>query len=273
MNLTDEIFCLEPDRLDYLANKYKHTYSSSRPFPHVIIDDFLPKSVLYNIIDEFPKPDEINWETINNCRARKLGSTSELQMGAATRLLLYQLNSGIFINFLEGLTGIDGLIPDPHFFGGGLHQIERGGYVKIHADFSRHQKLRLDRRLNFLLYLNQNWAEEYGGYLEMWNRDMTRCDKKILPIFNRCVIFNSTPFSYHGHPEPLNCPPNRTRRSLAIYYYTNGRPSEEITDRHSTLYLPRPGEKVYSSTETLKAILKKFIPPIAIELTNYLKKH
>jgi Rps23 Pro-64 3,4-dihydroxylase Tpa1-like proline 4-hydroxylase len=197
-------------------------------------------------------------------------------MGKATRLLLYQLNSATFINFLEELTGIDGIIPDPHFVGGGLHQIERGGYLKIHADFNRHKKLSLDRRLNLLIYLNQDWQEEYGGHFEMWDRDMTRCEKKILPLFNRCVIFNTTDFSYHGHPEPLTCPPDRTRRSLALYYYSNGRPAEEIAGGHSTLFRPRPGEEIpqkVSSKRAFKNIFKKFVPPIAIEAKNYLKKH
>ncbi|MBW4619454.1 MAG: 2OG-Fe(II) oxygenase [Cyanosarcina radialis HA8281-LM2] len=271
MNSSSTIFSIQPERLDDLANKYRLNYSTASPFPHVIIDDFFPESVLNNIINEFPKPDEIDWEIFAHSRAQKLGSTSELQMGEATRLLLYQLNSGIFINFLERLTGIAGIIPDPHFWGGGLHQIERGGYLKIHADFNRHPKLSLDRRLNLILYLNQDWPEEYGGHLEMWNRDLSRCEQKILPIFNRCVIFNCTSFSYHGHPEPLNCPSARTRRSLAVYYYTNGQPSDEIAAPHSSRYPTRPGEKSSRSTDAIKAIFKKFIPPIAIDIKNYLK--
>ena len=54
------------------------------------------------------------------------------------------------LEFLETLTGIDGLVPDPYFAGGGLHQIVRGGFLKVHADFNWHPKLRLDRRLNML---------------------------------------------------------------------------------------------------------------------------
>lgn len=268
------MFPLKTDYLNNLAIKYRDAYSQAHPFPHIVIDDFLPTFILDNILKEFPKVDSVDWQKFENTAEKKLASKHELQMGEATRLLLYQLNSSIFIDFLESLTGINGIIPDPYFVGGGLHQIERGGYLKMHVDFNRHNKLRLDRRLNFLLYLNKDWKEEYGGYLELWNTDMTRCEKKILPIFNRFVLFNTTDFSYHGHPEPLTCPEGQTRKSLALYYYTNGRPSEEISNPHSTVFRTRPGEgltKETSSRIKAKTILKKLVPPILIDAQNYMR--
>ena len=171
----------------------------------------------------------------------------ETQFGSATRALLYQLNSSVFIDFLETLTGIRGLIPDPHFWGGGVHQIVRGGFLKVHTDFNRHPRLKLDRRLNLLLYLNPEWQEEWGGHLELWDRGMAKCGKRILPIFGRCVVFSTTDFSNHGHPDPLNCPEGMTRKSLALYYYSNGRPSSETAGKHySTSFRRRPGEKPFS---------------------------
>ena len=271
MNLPS-IFLQDPNYLDDLATKYREAYAQANPFPHIIIDDFLPKSILEQVLEEFPKPTSIDWQKFNAPAEKKLASTSELQMGEATRLLLYQLNSSTFINFLEKLTGISGIIPDPHFVGGGLHQIERGGFLKVHADFNKHVRLNLDRRLNLLLYLNKDWQEEYGGHLELWTRDMSRCEKKILPIFNRCVVFSTTDFSYHGHPNPLNCPAYMTRKSLALYYYSNGRPPEEIRETHSTLFQARPGEKFVKEKDKVvtKQVLKKFIPPILLDAKNHL---
>lgn len=196
-------------------------------------------------------------------------------MGDATRMLLYSFNSSTFITFLEILTGIDGIIPDPHFEGGGLHQIERGGYLKMHVDFNRHNKMRLDRRLNLLIYLNKDWQEEYGGHLELWDRNMTQCVKKVLPVFNRFVVFSTNDFSYHGHPEPLTCPEDRSRKSLALYYYTNGRPAEELADgnTHSTIFMERPGEDLTEKPKvTAKDLLKKLVPPILIDAGNILLK-
>lgn len=268
------MFRLDPDYLDKLAIKYRQEYSQAQPFPHIVIDNFLPEFVLNNILNEFPQVNSIDWQKFNAPSEKKLATKHEQQMGENTCLLLYQLNSSTFINFLETLTGIDGIIPDPHFEGGGLHQIVRGGYLKMHVDFNRHGKLRLDRRLNLLIYLNKNWQEEYGGHLELWDKDMTQCEKKILPIFNRCVIFSTTDFSYHGHPDPLSCPEGKTRKSLALYYYSNGRPDEESSQSHSTLFQARPGDKLVLEKRPgvkFKAILKKLVPPILIEAQDYVR--
>lgn len=266
---------LDPNYLENLAIKHRDTYSQAKPFPHVVIDNFLPEFLLNDILEEFPKPGEINWQKFDNPAEKKLASTKETQMGEKTRILLHQLNSSVFMSFLEILTGIDGLIPDPYFMGGGLHQIQRGGYLKMHVDFNRHDKLRLDRRLNLLLYLNKNWQEEYGGHLQLWDKDMTQCEQRILPIFNRCVVFNTTDFSYHGHPEPLTCPEGQTRKSLALYYYSNGRPSEEISAsaNHSTIFKARLGEQLTQKKEnnSAKTILRKLVPPILLDVRNYLR--
>ncbi len=269
-------YSLDPNYLKELATNYHQDYLNAEPFPHIVIDDFLPPEILEQILEEFPKPKSINWTSFENKSEKKLASTSELQMGETTRFLLYQLNSSIFIDFLEKLTGINGIIPDPHFLGGGLHQIEKGGYLKVHVDFNKHTRLKLDRRLNLLLYLNKNWQEEYGGYLQLWDREMKECHQKVLPIFNRCVIFGTTDFSYHGHPDPLTCPEDRTRKSLALYYYSNGRPAEEVSDfDHSTIFKARPDEDLTEEipqSEKVKLLIKKFIPPILIDLAKVVKK-
>lgn len=273
----NSMFRFDPDALQALALQHREEYASNTPFPHIAIDNFFPEFVLDNVLKEFPKPDDIEWQRFKNSAEKKLASRHEQQMGDATRLLLYQLNSATFISFLETLTGIEGLIPDPHFEGGGLHQIEPGGFLKMHVDFNKHAKLKLDRRLNLLVYLNKDWQEEYGGCLELWDSEMTRCEKKILPIFNRFVVFSTTDFSYHGHPDPLACPEGRTRKSLALYYYSNGRPAEEVKEQaHSTIFLARPNESIapadLSPKKSFKEVVKQFIPPILLELGRGLKK-
>lgn len=262
-----------PEELTSLATKLAIQYAAAEPFPHIVIDDFLPADTLRRVAENFPGAADLGWHRSINPRQVKLAVEDETQIDESARKLLYQLNSATFMKFLETLTGIEGLIPDPYFTGGGLHQIERGGYLKIHADFNRHPKFRLDRRLNLLLYLNEGWKEEYGGHLELWNKSMTSCVHRILPIFNRCVIFNTSDFSYHGHPEPLSCPEDMTRKSLALYYYSNGRPDEEFSDEHGTLIRPRPGEKVdgLNGRRTGRSILSRFVPPIVKDLYAHLR--
>lgn len=147
------------------------------------------------------------------------------------------------MEFLEQLTGIQGLVPDPHFIGGGLHQIPRGAKLGIHADFNRYARLKLDRRINALFFLNRDWDPAWGGQLELWDREMKECRRRVDPIFNRLVVFNTTSDSYHGHPDPLACPEHVTRKSIAFYYYSNGRPLRERRIAHSTLWQRRPGHE------------------------------
>jgi hypothetical protein len=228
------------ERYRQVAQQHRQSYATAQPFPHAVLDAFLPVETCEKLLEEFPDPGQADWMRFERHHSKKLATRGDRQFGASTRELLHQLNGAVFLNFLETLTGITGLIPDPYLEGGGLHQIERGGHLKVHADFNWHKKLKLDRRLNVIIYLNQDWREEYKGHLELWDRSMTRCVRKILPVYNRCVIFNTTSWSYHGHPEQLACPPGRTRKSLALYYYTNGRPAEERMARHGTLWQEQP---------------------------------
>jgi hypothetical protein len=161
------------------------------------------------------------------------------------------------------VTGIDNLIPDPSFEGGGLHQIVPGGKLGVHTDFNKHRDFGLDRRLNLLLYLNKNWKEEYGGHLQLWDKEMTHCEAKVLPIFNRVMIFGTNDFTYHGHPDPLQSPEGMTRKSLALYYFSNGRPAEEITGEHSTIFRARNNDEFRPTfNQKLRTIIKDFLPPI-----------
>jgi hypothetical protein len=243
------------------------SYQGASPFPHAFFDDFFDPALLDVVLSEFPKPGAIKWQTFDNEKEIKLASAAESTFGPATRLLLYHLNSITFLDFLSNLTGIKDLIPDPCFTGGGLHQSPRGGKLGIHADFNKHERYGLDRRINVLLYLNKDWKEEYRGSLELWDKDMKGCQAKLLPIFNRMALFSTTSNSYHGLPDPLQCPEGMTRKSLALYYYTNGRPDEEKGDTHSTLFRER-SDKDFRLTyqQKTKKWANDLLPPIVTRL-------
>ena len=248
-------------------------YRSAKPFPHVVLDDFFDPALLDRVLAEFPNPGEIQWQRFDNEKEIKLASAAESSFGPITRLLLYHLNSITFLEFLGRVTGIPNLISDPCFDGGGLHQIQRGGKLAIHADFNKHPRFGLDRRLNALLYLNKDWRDEYGGHLELWNREMTQAEAKVLPVFNRFVVFGTTDFTYHGHPDPLQCPAGMTRKSLALYYFINVRAAEEVSnEEHSTIFHNRPGEEHRPTfKQRMRSVARDFLPPIvARQLQKYL---
>lgn len=224
-------------QLNVAPETLARAYAAASPFPHAVIDRLFEDDLVEMLLERFPRPDQMQWVRFENPTERKLGFHHAISsVGPDIADFLVWMNSHTMLDFLERLTGIDGLIPDPYYGGGGLHQIERGGFLKVHADFNWHPKLRLDRRLNVLIYLNRDWLPEYGGALELWTSDMQRCEQSIAPLFNRTVVFSTTDTSFHGHPEPLSCPEGMTRKSISLYYYTNGRPEEERSAPHDTLF-------------------------------------
>jgi Rps23 Pro-64 3,4-dihydroxylase Tpa1-like proline 4-hydroxylase len=239
---------LDPDRLRALGEDLSAGYRSADPFPHAVIDDFVPAEVVRAVVAEYPR-DRAEWDLyLDEGNSNKLAISDEVRLGPTARRLVAELNGGAMIRFLEAMTGITGLVPDPHLLGGGLHQLDPGGFLRVHADFNHHPHLKLDRRLNFLLYLNEGWREDWGGSLELWNGDMSERVVAVSPVAGRAVVFSTTSTSYHGNPEPVACPEGMARRSIALYYYTNGRPDEERAAAHNTLYQTpgadpsRPGE-------------------------------
>lgn len=228
---------MPPVRLRTDPAALRAAYQSADPFPHIVLDNLFNDADLERVLAHFPKPEEMRWMRFDSPTEKKLGFYHEHStIASEVRAFLDALNGFEMLLFLEALTGIEGLIPDPYFGGGGLHQIEPGGFLKIHADFNVHPKLNLDRRANLLVYLNHDWQEEWGGHLELWNEPMTECRQRILPAFNRTVVFSTTDTSYHGHPHPLLAPPGVTRKSVSLYYYTAGRPDTERSAPHDTIF-------------------------------------
>jgi Rps23 Pro-64 3,4-dihydroxylase Tpa1-like proline 4-hydroxylase len=183
--------------------------------------------------------------------------------------VLYELNSATAIDFLETLTGYPGLVPDPHYFGGGQHQIVRGGMLEVHADFNIHPRTSLERRLNLLVYLNQDWPEEYGGALELWPTLSSGPEATIAPLFNRCVVFSTTSSSFHGHPHPLTCPEDRTRKSLALYYYSH--PSETARPMHNTIFRGAEPSPEPPAQAQWKQTVARWAPPAALDAARRIR--
>lgn len=241
-------------------------YCFADPFPHIVIDNFLPDALARMALDQFP--------------TQRLSSDAVFEMGYAgqnkrqilpeecspqARRLFHFFNSAPFLQFLEGLSTIQGLIADPYFHGGGYHETRRGGYLGVHADFRINERLHLHRRLNVIVYLNPSWKDEYGGHLELWDRAMKVRHASVLPVFNRAVVFNTDADSYHGHPDPLTCPDDTARRSIALYYYTASRQIYQEVPANDTIYQARPGDSAQFFREArnlrINEFLRQWVPP------------
>ena len=233
---------LPTEKLEKIADDQALAYQQASPFAHGVYDDVFDISLLDKVIEEFEEGEK-EWKEFDTKYEKKFQMNKDINLQPVTRAFIHNLNSEPFLSFLEKLTGIDGLIPDPYLEGAGLHKIPRGGKLGVHVDFNGHNKMNVYRRLNVLIYLNKDWKEEYGGYFELWDEQQGSCQKKLLPLFNRMAIFSTTSTSFHGHPEPLACPEDRNRISLALYYYTAKDHGDQVEVLHSTQFLDPDGKR------------------------------
>lgn len=217
-------------------------YQNASPYPHIVMDDFFEMAAAEKALEVFPKIQDKGWIHYVHVNEKKHGLNKlELIPPFIRDGIIKELNSPEFTQYLEHITGINNLLADTTIEGGGIHQSENGGYLNIHADFTVHpHKKTWRRRVNVLVYLNKDWSAEYGGDLELWEKDMSKCAVKIAPIFNRIVIFNTDEDSYHSFPDPIQCPDGVSRKSIALYYFTEGKIGS--FRRRSTNYRARPND-------------------------------
>jgi len=249
--------------LDDLEN-LNNQYINNDPFPHIVLDNFFNKQILEYIFDDLSiLENHKQVETENNIK-KKITFENVDDFPESIKKIFYFLNSGQFLHWMNKISGIrEKLVADPDFFGGGIHKCFKGGYLKVHTDYHKHPKTHLDRRINALIYLNKNWIESYGGHLELFDKhNLKESKKKILPIFNRFVAFSTTDVSYHGHPDPLNCPDEKQRYSIATWYYTNGRDDVNksfLNRKNTTFWVNRDKrDNIKNQKYTFKDYLKKF---------------
>ena len=219
-------------------------FLDAEPFPHLALDGLFRPDFLQTVAESYYGGDDPRWHRFaDQSREVKLQIDDARHFPPPVAALVDVLYSAPFLRLLAQVTGVPGLIPDPYFYGGGMHQILPGGKLAVHADYNLHPVMQVERRLNLLIYLNEDWDDAWGGHLELWERDMSACRHRIAPRFNRTVVFRTDSTSFHGHPDALTCPAGRARRSVALYYYTRIREeTDATTGGHSTLFRERPGE-------------------------------
>ena len=231
-----------------LADSCRSNYALANPFPHIVIDDFIPEDLALQCYNQMSQHQEWMFDTMMGYPEDERDSQVnkwwtpfdtdsknriESDMPAVWKCLQY-FNSRPFLLFLENLTGIKDLIADVDFEGGGIHKIKNGGRLELHSDYNKHPNKDIWRRINLLLYLTPNW--NYNGHLDLYEKDPLVKVKSILPTFNRAVIFNTTDDSIHGHPTPLVCPEEISRYSFALYYFTKDRPEHEKSDSKAAIW-------------------------------------
>ena len=245
-------------------------YGTNPPFDHVIIDGFFHENIAKELEKEFPEFDSEIWHGYENpLEIKKLCNTWN-SFPTVTYKAFSLLNSKSFVEILSTnlLSGKD-LFSDSGLNGGGWHIHKKGGKLNTHLDYSLHPKMKLQRKLNIIIYMNSNWKKEWGGSLGLWdNKHREKPGELVTSVwckFNRAVIFDTTQNSWHGLPEPLNCPEGESRKSLAAYYLCL--PPKDVDERGKALFAPTKEQegdakileliKKRSNIETASSVYKK----------------
>lgn len=241
-----------PEKIAYL----KQAFQEAKPYKHLVLDNFLKEEIADVLHDNFPPTERLtkHYDGINENKSE--GANFD-DFHPAFNEIRTALMSKELAAWMSQVTGIaDVFITNDHL-GCGLHEGENGSFLDIHIDFNIHPSKNVHRRLNMLIYMNKNWQPEYGGDLEMWNATMTACEKKVAPIFNRAVIFETNEISYHGYSK-INVPEGMTRKSIYTYFYTTER--EDAVGYHDTVFKPRPNDTLTKKIATnTKEKIKNFV--------------
>lgn len=202
---------------------------TNEPFAHCVIENFFDEKnadLLYDNILSLKLTNANDKFTRKSPREYNKFAFSKInKLPLPLQDIFIYLNSKDFVAQIEKLTGISDIVyGDYNLRGAGIHMIKKHGYLGMHTDFNTYHHPtfgKLDRRINLLVYMNKDWNTSYKGDLLLYNPDKISEVKRIQPCFNRCVIFNTTNKSIHGHPEPLSVPKDDIyRKSIAVYYYT-----------------------------------------------------
>ena len=231
---------------DVLGKQFKE----AKPFPSICIDNFLVTDFANEVASAYPDfnaAQEMGKEFTGVNERLKVQITEPRKFPDSIAQLAEAIGSQDFLDKLTVLTGIKELHWDPKFVGGGMHLTGPTGILDVHVDFNFEKKLDLYRRLNILIYLNPVWQSGWGGSVELWDRDVENCMHSFEPVFNRCVLFETSDYSFHGVKQ-VKCPENMTRNSFAAYYYSEDAGEHAgfaYGGNHTTIFKARPDTKIY----------------------------
>ena len=217
----------------------------TEPFKHIVVDDFFSKNFAAELLNKFPGTDENVWERTHDEDIEiklRTNWSSEFDIPDGIVDAVRILNSSLILNAMSKQFEINKLVPDPYFSGGGLNVTVNSGLLGVHVDGNYHDATALNRRINAIVYLNPGWKDGWGGEFGLYDSTGEKLIKKVAPLFNRLVIFDTNDYSFHGLPDPLNFPLNEVRKSIILYYYTKeARPESQtnIDQPHSALWKKR----------------------------------
>lgn len=239
-------------KFNKLVDNESKMYLEKTPYPFAIFDDLFDENLLSNVNKEINESSySKDVRTISGIEVKTRSDFEDNESLPENIKTVFEIiNGGKFLNIVSRLTAIEGLISDPYYDGGGVNIIEDGGTLAVHVDGTHQKRMKICRRLNAILFLNENWDKDWNGYHEQWDyldKDISpfhddqrwRCVRKILPKKNRLYIFTTNDHSWHGHAGKLSLPKDIKRKSLITYFYTASRPKSDLMfeNPHRALFI------------------------------------
>ena len=249
-----------PDEIDVL----KERYLGASPYPHLVLQDLFSPDLLRQVRGEIPPLGSDRWIHHDDAHQNKFGLKSAMSLGPMGTKLESILHSTAFLYFLSEITNIWGLLPDPYLQGAGYHVLPIGAKFDVHIDRKTDYVTGLQRRLALIVYLNDDWKPEYGGQLELWDKEGKECQVAIQPSLNTTALFEVADGNYHGNPNPIACPPGQTRNSFIVYYHTVPGEGDARSDLLSSVFAPSFYEKKFR----LRTFLRDWTPPAIFRALN-----
>jgi Rps23 Pro-64 3,4-dihydroxylase Tpa1-like proline 4-hydroxylase len=238
---------LDYENIDTLSN----IFSKGKPSPSIIIENFFHDDVALSLNDECQNSNDAHWKVFTRNGSHMIEYNNIQQLPKAYEAYSY-LHSGPFLKWLEQLTGINGLIPDPHLIGAGYSRSFKGDTLKVHTDFNWNNELKLYRVLSLIVYLTPGWKEEWGGGLDFYNEDRTEVVKTLPCLFNNCAIWKYEELGFHGYTTPISCPDGNSRNSIrAFYYVSDGEYKKDFTPHRSLYWFDENTKKPFDKREEI----------------------
>jgi Rps23 Pro-64 3,4-dihydroxylase Tpa1-like proline 4-hydroxylase len=234
-------------------------YHTAEPYPHMVFDNVLDEEFGYALQREILEIPDDQFDRYSNPFEQKWTLRDKNNLPPLSQQLYNYLQSEECLEQLSELVGIE-LINDPNKNFWGIHKYDDGDKLDIHVDAGAHPVNKMKKEITLGIYLSKNWKEENGGHLEVWegenskNNDakLIKCANKVLPIFNRMIIFSCTDYSWHGNPHPVKCEGDEKRIFFTLSYLSKR--DEYENKRQKAYFVKLPDEPEDEEKDKLRLL-------------------
>lgn len=239
----------------------KETFNGAHCYPHCYIDNFLNEEEALKCQNEILNIKNEEWDRYENPFEGKYTLRNKNNLPENCSNLFNKLISDETLETLSKIVGVK-LYNDPTKNWWGIHKYKDGDHLDIHSDAGCHPLTGQKKHITLGIYLSKNWKEENGGHLEVWSgnsvinddAEIYKCKNKILPIFNRMIMFSNTNNAWHGNPEPVKIKNDEVRIFLTLSYLSEEHEEPMDNKRQKAFFVKRPSDPIDKEKDKLRLL-------------------